>query len=355
MPSLSNKFGLSSRNRALPSDVVPKLEPLDISSVRQKLISQFHVAFALMSIIPLLICCYLITVRFFSLSILVGLNSVVFLSAIVVALIGLLAGRLMIKSVITRLVEANSRLINFQVVQATFVSHVAHEFRSPLAIITGSLDNLNDGLHGPLSEDQKEPIDMCARELERLKRLISDLLDVSQIEAGKMRLEKTECVLQEVLKSVTQSVSGLVKKSGLELIVKLPSTPAVSYGDKDRLSQVFLNLISNAIKFTEKGSITVSLIQNENDYSIEITDTGCGIEENDLTRIFGKFERAGDRIQEGSGLGLSIVKAILDNHNGSITVSSQLGQGSRFLVVLPMYHTALAIEKAQKGSHATGP
>lgn len=350
----TDKLDLHPRNRGSQSDPALDLEQLDISSVRQKLISQFHVAFALMSIIPLLICCYLITVRFFSLSILVGLNSVVFLSAIIVALIGLLAGRLMIKSVIMRLVKANSRLINFHVMQAAFVSHVAHEFRSPLAIIKGSLDNLNDGLHGPLSEDQKEPVDMCNREVERLKRLISDLLDVSQIEAGKLRLEKTELVLQEILKHVAQSVSGLVKKRGLELNVKLASTPAVCYGDKDRLSQVFLNLISNAIKFTEKGSITVSLTQNESNYDVEITDTGRGIEEKDLSRIFRKFERVGDKSQDGYGLGLSIVKAIVENHNGSIGAESQLGQGSRFLVTLPMYHTALAIEKAQNSSHASG-
>lgn len=354
MRSPANKFGFSLRKRAPQNDPVSKLEPLDISSVRQKLISQFHIAFALMSIIPLLICCYLITVRFFSLSILVGLNSVVFLAAIIVALIGLLAGRLMIKSVITRLVEANSRLINFQVMQASFVSQVAHEFRSPLAIIKGSLDNLGDGLHGALSEDQKEPIDMCEKEVERLKRLISDLLDVSQIEAGKLRLEKTELILQEVLKPVTQSVSDLVNKRGLELIVKLPSAPAVCYGDKDRLSQVFLNLISNAIKFTEKGSITLSLTENENNYLITIEDTGRGIEEKDLGKIFEKFERVGDKSLEGSGLGLSIVKVIIENHNGSIDAESQLGVGSRFLVTLPMYHTALAIEKAQKGLNAAG-
>ena len=200
-----------------------------------------------------------------------------------------------------------------------------------------------------LSAEQKEPIGMCVRELERLKRLISDLLDVSQIEAGKLRLEKKELVLQEVLKPVAQSVSALIHQKDQELVVKLSEAPAVCYGDKDRLSQVFLNLVSNAIKFTDKGAISIVLIQEAETYLVRIADTGRGIGGEDLQRIFEKFERVGAHNAEGSGLGLSIAKAIIELHKGTIWVESEPGKGSSFFVRLPFYHTALALEAAKNG------
>ena len=309
--------------------------PQNIGTLRQRLLSQFHVAFSLMSIIPLLLCCYLITVKFFSLSILQGLNGVYFLLAVAFAILGLIVGQLLIRGVIRQLVATNRKLEEFHQMQATFVSNVAHELRAPLTVVKGALDNLADGLHGTVSADQMEPIAMSQREINRLKRLVGDLLDVARIEAGKMRLVREEVNLQECLSAVAKSFDGMLKQRGLSVALEMPPPPVRVTGDQDRLSQVFINLVVNSIKFTKQGGIRLRLLNETDEVQIEVVDTGRGIPEEDLERIFDKFELVGSDDQEGSGLGLPIAKAIVELHYGRIWAESQLGRGSRFIVRLP--------------------
>ncbi len=299
------------------------------------LLSRFNIAFSLMSIIPLLTCFYLITVRFFSISILEGLNGVYFLLALVIALLGLFAGQQLIRDIIRKLVSSNTQLSRLYEQQASFVSNVSHEFRSPLAIFKGALDNLADGLHGPLTPDQAEPMKMCQKEVTRLTRLVSDLLDLSRIEAGKLPMQRQELVLQETLQGVGRLFNGLLKERGLSLTLELPEAPAKVIGDRDRLQQVFVNLFANAVKFTDKGGLRVRLLQDGGMFQVEVEDTGPGIAAADLERIFDKFERVGTGMEEGSGLGLPIARDIVELHQGRIWAESRLGQGSRFIIRLP--------------------
>ena len=300
-----------------------------------RLLSRFNAAFGLMSVIPLLTCCYLITVRFFSFSILMGVNGVYFLLALVIALLGLLAGHQLIRDVIRQLVEANAKLAKLNDQQMTFVSNVAHEFRSPLAVFKGALDNLSDGLYGPLTGEQVEPVRMCQKEVNRLKRLVSDLLDVSRIEAGKLTMQRDRLDLRDTLRSVGRLFEGMARERRLVLAVELPDAPVALMGDRDRLQQVFVNLLANALKFTDSGGVTVRLRRDGDEVEAEVADTGPGIAEADLERIFDKFERIGAQSEEGSGLGLPIARDIVELHQGRIRVESRLGQGSRFLVRLP--------------------
>ena len=299
------------------------------------LMSRFNVAFSLMSLIPLLTCAYLITVRLFSVSILQGFNGVYFFLALVIALLGLLAGHQLIKDIIRRLVEANSKLARLNDQQAAFVGNVAHEFRSPLAVFKGAMDNLADGLHGRLTGDQMEPVAMCRNEVARLARLVGDLLDLTRIEAGKLPMLTHDVVLQDVLRSVAQLFSGLLKERGLSLAMDLPDTPAKLVGDRDRLQQVFVNLFANACKFTEQGGIRVRLTRDAQGYQVDVVDTGPGIAREDLERIFDKFERVGAQREEGSGLGLPIARDIVELHHGRLWAESRPGEGSRFIVRLP--------------------
>ena len=310
---------------AIPESITP------VSS----LLSRFNIAFSLMSIIPLLTCFYLITVRFFSISILEGLNGIYFLLALVIALLGLFAGQQLIRDIIRQLVSSNTKLSRLYEQQAAFVSNVSHEFRSPLAIFKGALDNLADGLHGPLTPDQAEPMKMCQKEVTRLTRLVSDLLDLSRIEAGKLPMQRQELVLQETLQGVGRLFNGLLKERGLSLNLELPQAPARVIGDRDRLQQVFVNLFANAVKFTERGSVTVRLSREADAVQVEVADTGPGIAPGDLDRIFDKFERVGTGMEEGSGLGLPIARDIVELHQGRIWVESRIGQGSRFIIRLP--------------------
>ncbi len=301
----------------------------------RQLMSQFNVAFGLMSVVPLLICLYLITVKFFSISILEGLNGVYFLLAVLIALLGLLVGRVVIQTVIRQLVETNAKLARLYNQQASFVSNVSHEFRSPLTIVKGSLDNLADGLHGPLTTDQSEPVGMCQREINRLKRLVSDLLDLARMEAGKLPMVKQEVVLQEVIKAVAQLLAAPFRERKLNLAVDLPEAPIRVIGDRDRLQQVFMNLLTNALKFTETGRVHVQLSREDEYVRVDVVDTGRGIAKDDLGKIFDKFERVGGETEEGSGLGLPIAKDIVELHYGTIWAESQAGTGSRFVVRLP--------------------
>lgn len=300
----------------------------------KRLMSRFNIAFSLMSLIPLLTCFYLITVKLFTISILQGLNGVYFLLALVIALLGLLAGHQLIREIIRHLIETNAKLERLYSQQAGFVSNVAHEFRSPLMIFRGALDNLADGLHGPLTPDQQEPVTMCQKEISRLSRLVGDLLDVARIESGKLRLSQEPVVLQDLLQSVVQLFSGPMKERGLRLTMDLPEQPVEIRGDWDRLKQVFVNLLSNAIKYTQAGGVHVRLTRIDDALQVEVEDTGEGIAREDLERIFDKFERVGSQSEDGSGLGLPIAKDLVELHHGRLWAESQLGRGSRFIVRL---------------------
>jgi signal transduction histidine kinase len=250
-------------------------------------------------------------------------------------MLGLLAGQQLIRDMIRKLVASNAKLEQLYSQQNSFVSNVAHEFRAPLTIVKGSLDNLADGLHGSLSADQTEPVTMCQREVNRLKRLVGDLLDLARIDAGRMPLAKDEVVLQEVLQAVGQLFSASLKERNLHLALELPGPPAKVTGDRDRLQQVFVNLVTNAMKFTPAGGVSIRLLRDDEAFQVEVEDTGRGIAEEHLERVFNKFERVGEISEEGSGLGLPIARDIVELHQGRIWAESQLGKGSRFIVRLP--------------------
>ncbi len=302
---------------------------------QQRMTREFYIAFSLMSIIPLLICCYLITVKFFTIKILKSVNGLWFLLAVVFAILGLIVGQILITEVVRRMADANNKLAKLNEMQAQFVNNVAHELRAPLTVIKGALDNLSDDLHGPLTLDQRDPVGMCLREANRLKRLVTDLLDVARLEAGKTRLTKDEVVLQELLKNVVQLFNGLAKERQLTLRLDVPGEPARILGDRDRLQQVFINLLNNAVKFTKQGGITLQLRRNGAAYEVLVEDTGPGIAKEDLGRVFDKFERVGNQTEEGSGLGLPIARDLVKLHEGRLWVESEQGKGSRFIVRLP--------------------
>lgn len=318
-----------------PSQQLSAAPPPRRASLPGDPLARFNVAFALMSIIPLLICMWLITARFFSLDILGGVNGAWMFVAVCSAIIGLWAGRQAIQRIIAQLAQANAKLAKLHATQAQFVHNVAHEFRSPLAIVKGAMDNLSEGLHGRLTTDQTEPVAICQRQVNRLARLVGDLLDLAQIESGKIRLVEEEFVLQELIRPVVESFGVLAKSRGLALTMELPASPVRMRGDCDRLSQVLTNLISNSLKFTQHGSVRVELVEDASGALITVSDTGRGIAPEDLERIFEKFERAGSADQEGSGLGLPIARNIVELHRGRLWAESALGRGSRFLLRLP--------------------
>ncbi len=227
-----------------------------------------------------------------------------------------------------------------------FVSNVSHELRTPLTIIRESVAQVRDGITGEVNDEQKRFLSLSIRNTDRLQRMVDDLLDISKIESGKVKLEKKKENLNELVKSITDPFVSLIKKQGLDFKVLLPENPIDVFVDKDRIVQVLNNLIGNALKFTEKGTIQVD-IESENEHiNCSVRDTGIGIKPEFLPKVFEKFEQFESSInlkQKGSGLGLAITKEIIHLHNGEISAQSKPSVGSTFTFTLPKYVTGIEL------------
>jgi two-component system, NtrC family, sensor histidine kinase KinB len=221
--------------------------------------------------------------------------------------------------------------------KSEFVATVSHEFKSPLAIIQTSLSLILDGLTGDISDKQKEIITRAQRVSGRLINLVKDMLDLTRIEMGIIPLKREPLNFVALLQNTIEEYDILVKNKEQKLSVKFPSDTNIIWGDKDRLTEAFINLFNNAIKYTqEQGCICVSLIEENNFIRCEIADTGPGIPNEFKEKIFDKFERIlADKKQEGTGLGLPIAKDIIELHHGKIWVEDNPGGGSLFIFTIP--------------------
>lgn len=225
-----------------------------------------------------------------------------------------------------------------------FVSIATHELSTPIAAIEGTLSMILDEGMGRVDEKAKDLLKNAYEGSRRLSRLVKDLLNVSKIEEGKMTMDIKEISLEEVIEGVISELSLVAEKSNLYLRYPHPNQkiPKVE-ADPIRIREVLTNLISNAIKFTEKGGITVevkvSSIRNQKSVVVSVSDTGIGISSEYLPYLFQKFHQvdtSATRRAQGTGLGLYICKSIVEMHGGKIWAESKLGQGSKFSFTLPV-------------------
>jgi len=239
------------------------------------------------------------------------------------------------------------------VMKTEFISSVSHELRTPLAIIQESISQVIDGLHGDLSDMQKEVLNPCLSDIERLTRIINNLLDISKIEGQKVSITRDMVDVVSLAENVLHSFDIKAQYKGLELKFKSSVKKAELYIDHDRIIQVFMNLIGNAIKFTEKGHIELSIEKFENEIICTVADTGIGIPHKELATVFDRFHQVGKAIntsEKGTGLGLSISKGIIELHNGKIDVTSELNKGTQFRFNLPIYsEDEILFENIEKG------
>jgi PAS domain S-box-containing protein len=220
-----------------------------------------------------------------------------------------------------------------------FVSTVAHELRTPMTSIKGYTDLLLGNMVGNLNREQRHFLGIIRSNIERLADLVSDLLDTSRIDAGRIRLEPEEIQITEVVRDACDSVAETIRESGLKLTTQEIGPMPKIYGDRNRLIQVMVNLLSNAYRYTPAGGeISVSVESTENVVTVRVSDTGIGIAPEDQERIFERFYRADHELvqkQAGTGLGLSIVKSLIEMHGGELGLESTPGQGSTFSFALP--------------------
>jgi signal transduction histidine kinase/CheY-like chemotaxis protein/purine-cytosine permease-like protein len=212
--------------------------------------------------------------------------------------------------------------------KSRYVVGISHELRSPLNAILGYAQLLEKDADIPARK--REGLRIIRRSGEHLTALIGGLLDISKIEAGHIELYRDEIRLPEFLDHLVQMMRLQAETKGIALHYQADPLPRLVYADEHRLRQVLINLLSNAIKFTSAGSVTCTVRYRSQVADFEIADTGRGIAEADLTRIFEPFQRAGDQSVPGTGLGLTIVRLLTEVMGGEVTAGSKLGEGSRF-------------------------
>jgi signal transduction histidine kinase len=221
-----------------------------------------------------------------------------------------------------------------------FLASMSHELRTPLNAIIGFTGTMLMGLAGPLNDEQEGQLRTVQASARHLLSLINDLLDLAKIEAGKLELALEPVVVQDVIDEVVQTLRPLASQKSLAFNVNVPPAKIGLRSDRRALSQILLNLINNAIKFTERGSITVEMGQHRDNGSgevrIKIVDTGVGIREDDRLKLFGAFEQVHDvkTAREGTGLGLHLSMKLADLLGARIECESEFGKGSVFTVSL---------------------
>ncbi|HOD42019.1 MAG TPA: ATP-binding protein [Candidatus Wallbacteria bacterium] len=232
------------------------------------------------------------------------------------------------------------RLREIDKIKSELVANVSHELRTPLTSIKAYSETLIDIVGSEDVDTQKEFLNIICQESERLTNLISNLLDLSKLEAGDFKLVLSSVNLSEIVKKCALLVKELAGQKGVSISVEIPQQASNISCDASKIEQVIINLLSNAIKYNkpEGGKVDVSLKENKSNFEIVIKDTGIGMPKEALGKIFEKFFRVDSSLTyqvSGTGLGLAIVKHIIEKHNGQITVESAINAGSKFTVTLP--------------------
>jgi signal transduction histidine kinase len=231
-----------------------------------------------------------------------------------------------------------TELHNLEKIRQDFVANVSHELRTPITNIKGYAETI---LEGALEDKEniKEFINIIYQESNRMANLIDDLLDLSKIESGKIKMNFSALEIKPIIERCLAVLEKPIKEKNLSVSFNIPKSLSKVMADEIRLTQVLLNLLDNAVKYTnEGGKITIDVFEKDDFVQVDITDTGIGIPEEDLPRIFERFyrvDKARSRQLGGTGLGLSIVKHIVLAHGGKVWVKSKLGIGSTFSFTIP--------------------
>jgi signal transduction histidine kinase len=222
--------------------------------------------------------------------------------------------------------------------KAEMMHHITHELRMPLQSMHSAYYLLTEQLSGPINDQQKKLLESMRENIDRISGFTNQFLDLAKIEAGMMEFRRERTDIPELVRPVVENARLMAARKEITITVQEEKVPAVM-GDREKLSQVVGNLLSNAIKYTDRGgSITLALRASQAGVEIAVSDNGVGIDPEDIPRLFTKFYQAknvGKGSSKGTGVGLALVKGIVDGHRGKVSVTSRVGQGSTFTVEIP--------------------
>jgi signal transduction histidine kinase len=223
--------------------------------------------------------------------------------------------------------------------KSQFLANMSHELRTPLNAILGYTELIGDNIYGEVPDKMRDVLERVEKSGRHLLGLINDILDLSKIEAGQLTLALNDYAMQDVIRSVASATEPLARAKGLGLEVAVPDDLPIGRADERRLMQVLLNLVGNAIKFTEAGKVAIRAELADATFRVAVTDTGPGIAESDQEKIFEEFQQADStvaRAKGGTGLGLAIARRIIEMHGGRLWLESALGVGSTFTFSVPV-------------------
>jgi len=229
--------------------------------------------------------------------------------------------------------------------KSQFLANMSHELRTPLNAILGYTELIADGIYGQPSEKMLDVLKRLESNGKHLLGLINDVLDLSKIEAGQLLLELSDYSLQGIVQTVRSTLEPLAADKKLAFKIEVAPKLPPGRGDGRRLAQVLINLVGNAIKFTDAGEVAVKATATDGSFHLSVRDTGPGISAADQAKLFQEFQQADNSITRkkgGTGLGLAISKRIIEMHGGRIWVESVVGQGSTFSFTLPVTVTQQA-------------
>lgn len=247
-----------------------------------------------------------------------------------------------IKLLSQELDKKNQRLRKIDQLKYDFILTLSHELRVPLSIVKEGVSLVLDEIPGKINDKQTEVLSSVRDNVNSLASVMDDMLDVSRIEAGEIRLKKQFVSMTGLIKHLATSFSRKAGQKGLDIRTSIPGEEISVYIDYDRINRVFNNLIENSLKFTDEGYIEIGIVKEEGRIECYVMDTGIGIKGDDIPKVFGKFQKVvhvPDKNDEGTGLGLSIAKGIVEMHKGKIWCESEPGKGSRFSFSLPLCTT----------------
>lgn len=229
--------------------------------------------------------------------------------------------------------EMKKEILATEQMRKEIVANVSHELRTPLTSIIGFIKGILDGV---ITKDEEEKyLSIAYEEANRLKELTKDIVDVAKLESGNMKLNKEKFVLNALVQDVYIELEDMVKEKNLDFILDEKDKDIIVNADKSRIRQVLINIVNNSIKFTEKGKIVLTIEKTDGKAKMTVEDTGSGIQKDKVAYLFNKFYTANDygSATSGAGLGLNIVKTIIDMHNGKVDIESEVGKGTKVTVI----------------------